>query len=53
MAGPWQERGEALASAYLALARQLADGIGAPFEPVIGPYHERPFAAINVSRLPG
>ena len=51
MAGPWQERGDALASAYLALARrQLADGIGAPFEPVIGP-HERPFATINADIL--
>lgn len=43
----WQPRGEALAEAYLILARhQAALGI-APFEPVIGPYHERPFATIN------
>lgn len=51
-AGHWQARGEALAAAYLTLARrQLADGIGAPFEPVIGPYHERPFATINADAL--
>lgn len=48
----WQERGNALASAYLALAhRQRADGIGAGVEPVIGPYHERPFATINADDL--
>ena len=46
-ANHWQERGEALASAYLELAhKQNALGI-APFEPVIGPYHERPFVTIN------
>ena len=44
----WNERGEALAAAYLVLAkRQLADGIGNRFEPIIGPYHTRPFATIN------
>ncbi len=44
----WQERGEALAAAYLVLARrQVADGIGRRFEPVVGPYFERPFATIN------
>jgi hypothetical protein len=44
----WQERGEALAAAYLVLARrQVADGIGGRFEPVVGPYFERPFATIN------
>lgn len=43
----WQPRGEALAEAYLALARhQAASGL-APFTPVIGPYYERPFATIN------
>jgi hypothetical protein len=48
----WQERGNALASAYLVLAnRQLADGVGDRFEPVIGPYHERPFATINADDL--
>jgi hypothetical protein len=52
LADGWQERGEALASAYLALARhQLAEGIGGRFEPVIGPYHERPFATINADDL--
>jgi hypothetical protein len=48
----WQERGEALADAYLVLAkRQLADGVGDRFEPVIGPYHERPFATINTDDI--
>lgn len=48
----WQERGEALASAYRVLAqRQLADGTGDRFEPIIGPYHERPFATINADDL--
>lgn len=43
----WKERGEALASAYLALAQwQKAENI-APFEPVVGPYFERPFTTIN------
>ncbi|KRA95105.1 hypothetical protein ASD83_20025 [Devosia sp. Root685] len=43
----WQERGEALAAAYLALAQwQKAKNI-APFEPVIGPYFDRPFTTIN------
>lgn len=52
LAEGWHERGEALALAYLALARrQLADGIGGRFEPVIGPYFERPFATINADDL--
>jgi hypothetical protein len=52
LAEGWQPRGEALASAYLALARrQLADGIGGKVEPVIGPYFERPFATINADHL--
>ncbi|HWV22084.1 MAG TPA: DUF4037 domain-containing protein [Devosia sp.] len=43
----WQARGEALASAYLALAQwQKANNI-APFAPVIGPYFDRPFITIN------
>lgn len=43
----WTERGDALAAAYLELAQaQNALGI-ASFAPVIGPYHERPFATIN------
>ena len=46
-ASEWMERQDALASAYLALAhRQNALGIAA-FEPVVGPYHERPFTTIN------
>jgi len=52
LAADWQARGEALAEAYLALARrQMADGIGDKCEPVIGPYFERPFATINVDDL--
>ena len=52
LAEGWRERGEALAAAYLVLARrQMADGIGAPFEPVIGPYFERPFATINTDAI--
>ena len=48
----WQERGAALASAYLVLARhQLADGIGGKVEPVVGPYFERPFTTINADDL--
>jgi hypothetical protein len=48
----WQVRGEALASAYLVLARrQLADGIGGKVEPVVGPYFERPFATINADDM--
>jgi len=44
----WNERGEALAAAYLVLAqRQLNDGTGHRFEPVIGPYYTRPFMCIN------
>jgi hypothetical protein len=48
----WRERGEALADAYLVLARrQLADGVGDRFEPVVGSYHERPFATINTDDI--
>lgn len=47
LAGEWKERGDALASAYLELAhRQNALKI-ANFEPVVGPYHDRPFTTIN------
>lgn len=43
----WEARGEALAAAYLALAQwQMAHDI-APFEPIIGPYFDRPFITIN------
>ena len=48
----WRERSDALAAAYLVLAnRQLADGIGDKFEPIIGPYHDRPFPTINADDL--
>lgn len=51
-ASDWRVRGEALASSYLVLARyQRACGIGGAFEPVIGPYHDRPFATINADDL--
>ncbi|PDS80661.1 DUF4037 domain-containing protein [Rhizobium sp. L43] len=47
LSGEWTEREDALASAYLELAhRQNAIGI-APFEPIVGPYHDRPFTTIN------
>ncbi|PDS45515.1 hypothetical protein CO662_13390 [Rhizobium anhuiense] len=43
----WTEREDALAWAYLELAhRQNAIGI-ASFEPIVGPYHDRPFTTIN------
>ncbi len=46
-ASGWQERGDALAAAYVELARQQAANDIAPFEPVVGPYYERPFTTIN------
>lgn len=47
LAQEWTGRQDALASAYLELARrQNAAGIAA-FEPIVGPYHERPFTTIN------
>ncbi|KKB76680.1 hypothetical protein VW35_18145 [Devosia soli] len=43
----WNERGEALARAYLKLATiQNEKGVG-PFTPVVGPYYDRPFVTIN------
>lgn len=48
----WQSRGEALAAAYFALAQAQRDrNIGSSFAPVIGPYHERPFATINTDDI--
>lgn len=46
-ADQWQERGDALAAAYLELARRQAAAGIAPFEPVVGPYYDRPFTTIN------
>lgn len=43
----WQARGEALAEAYLVLAQQQQALDIAPFAPLLGPYHERPFRTIN------
>jgi hypothetical protein len=52
MAEGWQERGEALADAYLVLARvQVTAGIGGAVEPAVGPYHDRPFATINADEM--
>jgi hypothetical protein len=52
LAGQWQDRGNALAAAYLALARhQRAAGIGGDFEPKLGPYYDRPFTTINTDDL--
>ncbi len=51
-ASDWQARGMALAEAYLVLARAQRDaGIGTPFTPVVGPYHDRPFATINTDDI--
>ncbi|GLQ53963.1 DUF4037 domain-containing protein [Devosia nitrariae] len=48
LASEWTQRGDALASAYLELARrQNAIGV-AGFNPVVGPYFDRPFTTINV-----
>lgn len=47
LSSDWKKRGEALASAYLELARTQKDLGIAPFSPVIGPYYERPFVTIN------
>lgn len=47
LSSEWTERQDALASAYLELAhRQNAIGV-ASFEPIVGPYHDRPFTTIN------
>lgn len=43
----WVERGEALAAAYLVLATEQEQKGIAPFKPLIGPYHTRPFITIN------
>ncbi|MBN9335009.1 DUF4037 domain-containing protein [Devosia sp.] len=43
----WQPRGEALAAAYLVVAQWQKSRDIAPFDPVIGPYFERPFVTIN------
>lgn len=43
----WHERQDALAQAYLELAKRQNALRIAPFEPIIGPYHERPFTTIN------
>ena len=53
LAGEWNDRQDALASAYLELAH-WQNGIGvAQFEPVVGPYHERPFTTINADDAVG
>jgi hypothetical protein len=48
LAQDWRERQDKLVAAYLVLARrQLADGVGGIFEPIVGPYFGRPFVTIN------
>lgn len=48
----WRERSDALAAAYLVLARrQRAANLGADVEPTIGPYFDRPFTTINADAL--
>jgi hypothetical protein len=48
LAEHWRARQDKLAAAYLVLARrQLADGVGGRFEPIVGPYFGRPFTTIN------
>lgn len=47
LAHGWEERGEALAEAYLVLAEIQAAKDVAPFEAKIGPYFTRPFITIN------
>ncbi len=44
----WKTREDALADAFLALARlHQARGLPGAFEPAIGPFHDRPFRVIN------
>lgn len=53
LASDWKERGDALASAYLELARkQNAIGV-APFDAIVGPYYDRPFTTINADDAVG
>jgi CBS domain-containing protein len=47
LATEWTERGDALAMAYLELARTQGKLGIAPFDPIVGPYYERPFTTIN------
>jgi hypothetical protein len=48
LAEDWRARQDKLAAAYLVLARrQLANGVGRTFEPIVGPYFGRPFTTIN------
>ena len=47
LASEWTARGEALAAAYSVLAEVQQQKAIAPFQPVIGLYHERPFVTIN------
>jgi hypothetical protein len=51
-AGTWRDREAALAEACLALARlQQARGLAGDVEPVIGPFHDRPFRVINADAI--
>lgn len=51
-ADDWRARQEALADAYLALATlHKARGLPGDFEPVVGPFYERPFTVINAEAI--
>lgn len=47
LASEWPERGDELAAAYLVLAHKQNEMKFAVFQPVVGPYHDRPFNTIN------
>ncbi|WEK06597.1 MAG: DUF4037 domain-containing protein [Candidatus Devosia phytovorans] len=46
-ADAWDERGDALAAAYVVLAERQKAMDRAAFQPVVGPYYDRPFNTIN------
>jgi Domain of unknown function (DUF4037) len=51
-ASDWKAREARLAEAYLALAAlHKARGLPGAFEPVIGPFHDRPFTVINADAI--
>jgi hypothetical protein len=51
-AAEWRAREAALAETYLALARlHRARGLPGAFEPVLGPFHDRPFTVINADAI--
>jgi hypothetical protein len=51
-AADWKAREAALAATYLALARlHQARSLPGAFEPVVGPFHDRPFTVINAEAI--